>query len=644
MLFTKKLVILVLISQFADANEEKWMTDQEALRPASRTGGNECAQNPDQTKKLIDELEKKYLCGLGKLTPSECNAMFLVGGAAAGGAVAAKTAAYLGAREVKPEEIICGDGKTSRIYELIFQKAYAKFCVLRSRSAIVNESERLSKILGEQSESKMDKYFKQFSTKTEAQVDKEVKSLAGKYKEYLKDALKNKEIDEARYKQIVTELDNRVVSGQISGTTSWITDTSKKSLKFAPVEFTELPDQLLAQRRAAIPAADSEKRNSRMQYLRDLMKNSNISDQTVKAELLEFKKAYPAFDAEGLLAERAEVRALISQRSVIEAHTNSYNRGMMSEAKYIEAVTQPDYAKYKNPAVAGPLSRMLELAKGSKLNFHDMHIITTQIGRSTKSLAMTVGKKAIAAPGSGAFELLTFSSYKCDDVIENEGANRNSFSSLGFNYLSLEGDKCEPVVEADDKFMQFFELHPMERLKLVRYNGRLCSMIQKLAEKDLMGNQVQIRCDGERNFTLLDPATTKGDKKLKEKFDHETAGLSASEKEDYAKLSRKTNLDHSISFNGGSLRVKYPNTTQALDSCKEFSYDLKTQESSEKRKNCSPLTGRLSASFYDYAQISKCCAGESNDYCDIYKKQFVDVKTESNTQGSGVGGTNRNTQ
>jgi hypothetical protein len=630
MLFTKKLVVLISfifsVNLFAEANsssEQKWMTDQEAMQPAS--SGTMCNTNPIKTKKIIDELEKKSLCKVGHLTQEECHALFLAGGAGVAGGIAAKTAAYLGSQKIKPDDVVCSDKQVSSFfYDLLIPTAQASFCFIRARGPLVVEAEKIASQVAAQKEEALNEFFKsselQKPTMTPMEVDKQMKAKVAEYKALI---LSKSDISQNAKDRIIADMELGIRENRYG----FIRDTILNSAKYQMPDYipdTEGLNHLVTQRKASLFSLQAINDNAeKIKRLKTLLSDGSYGDEFIKSELNKFKFANPKLDVEAVMKRRPEIVNLTELEGRISGLVNQFNYDKITETQFMKNLSGLNFEKNNKAQVVESLQKILSRAKGIKVNTLDFSAISRGVARAGKGLLSVAGKAAMANPADMLIQTAVLGMpLNCEkNIAEMEGDGNKKFTMVGYNYMTLDDSTCKANVAIDEKFSKFFELDPIERVKLARYNPRLCGLINKLSEKEMIGSSYQIKCHSSSSFSLYEPSEAQ----LADKIKRETASDLNS--------SQVTNFNQVVSVSGDQMSVRFPNTTQALNSCKDFKVDLKSQSNSETRNKCNALTFRVSENIYDYAQISKCCAGDKNDYCDVFSKNFINSTDEIKSTG-----------
>ena len=261
-----------------------------------------------------------------------------------------------------------------------------------------------------------------------------------------------------------------------------------------------------------------------------------------------------------------------------------------------------------------------------------------RILRSKGTLVLTsVGKAAFAMnPVDVVIQGVTFMPQNGSclyNVATDTVEGNNKFTMAAYNYMELDKETCKPAVEVNTQFINFLKLDPVSRLKMARYNPKLCSLIYDLAKKQFIANDYQIKCDGSMGgFTMIEPSNSNVNSKVAREM--ASAKLNDQEQAAYLKLNKQINFNHVVSVKNETYSVEYPNTTQPLQSCKTFTVNAEKGTTSENRGVCKTLTSKVTENMYEYAQISKCCTGDTASYCDAFKKSFIASDNETRSTGN----------
>lgn len=612
----KQLGLLILLANLVTTNvtaQNKYQTP--------------CQQNPERYRAFLNEMEKKVTC-MNELSPGDCHKIFLAGAGATGigGALLARAASRYGKEKIDPKDIQCGNPTSSfNIFDIIFPKAFAFVC----------------RIGGTQSAKELTKQYIEEAKKTlQREFEKEESQVKNAF-----ETAKGKQITSS----IESEVDRYCRELEASG------NTAKKNAARAIRNKLASGDQkkLLLEIRQSNAFFFSEKRGhpianeilenttgtksrpidaNLIATVENIFKDSNLNaNQTHKAlsDLVGDNHAsLKDLDVDALVSKKMRLASLRNEMAQFSRLVPDSNL-----AQFFKGLQPLTVTSDKIQALQSEFSRTLAGLETSY--FRSTTVASILANRAPLALF-----KVAAAASSTLVAGMTYAAETtCAQRFSDETGD--PMKALAINYIKFdEESNCKIVPTINEKSIDFFRFGSSERMNLLMKSPELCSMIMGM-EKDLISSQNKIDCTSD-GFKLTNKETNatrtfrslshdqyqvsfSGDKSVSSDCKELTLSTSTF---DVQKLNNNCQIKNTdkkpVSM------TSYQDIQNATQGCSTAQNKLAS--------TCVNYAKELKANVYEYAQISKCCSGNSNDYCGL-STAFNKASPSQRGLGGGSGGT-----
>lgn len=643
--------------------------------------GNLCAMNKAKTEKMLEHLENRLLCET--LPIGDCIKLF-AGGAAIGGALAAKKLLNLGKFNINPDvDIICSSRKITvnnpffssprlNLFLLIslvskVEASPNQFCQLHPGALFRNDIASLEKAMSQELDHDIQNLYKagEQSSKKAGDVDKAKKYLSDTAEGYLS-SLKEVPSDEARriYPSVERQIrearekgDFRTVRGLIKSSIKHL-ETQGVDLKPLSVDFDEFRSHLeIFSQGATLPQVPCNV----LKEIQTLVQANTSNRVFVKSEIEKMKTKCPTLNVDDLtertlavsrkrvalsLVSREKLMFEMDMRKLSQQPTHQMQNVASKMKEFsrqsIEKLNRISLSQFHSPEIGLMAGKLDKWGKGLGLSATSLYTFTKTARALSPVALLAGGKAALASTGVGLLPVIAETAveevilqsvtYKPEDCIAQDlrsarNLNATSKAKLGYQYLSFDSTNCQASIELGSQLADFLQLQESDRLDILSQNDKMCSAIHKLYHQENKLSDFEASCTSNKGeFHLRDLISEKGNFKLIQQRSREAreAKLTGDDYEKYVR-GNLVSRDQIVTINSNFMNIHYPSTVSKLSQCSTFKVNL-TEETQSFQNSCLPLTRPVLDSVYDYALLSAQCSSTSQGFSDLYGKNFVGKK------------------
>lgn len=634
----------------------------------SNRSGNQCSLNPNQTEKILSELEDRMICA--SLSPAECTALFM--GGTAGGLIAARKVMQINALKLNPtKDILCqskpfetsyfkDDSPPQSFTTILFQlikpalAAPSLYCIRNPGATARLQMESFTKAMNQEIQKDVEDLITPFSQENHARLANEAKLAPAALEEATKD--------------YVAKM--RALGGDGPRVADRVEQQIKDALKANPPQYSQVKAALKSSQdyigRSGADTGELAESMTRANNQMSLLKNAlaspcpiegqirnlinmNSSNRSfIESEVLKLKKDCPSLQVAGTTDQLMAIHQKRVSHSLATHHLRAYEldldrlqrkwRPHSQEfhkeaqdlaAKSLEKINQGTSTHFKSLEFGSAALKLEDFGKKIGLNPAKL----SQLAKAGRALGpaalLAAGKTALASTGVGALPVIaetaaeealtratSYSQEECLQQKTNSLSNSNThpLSLMGYQYLNFSAQNCSASLKSEQELLEFLQLTQEDRKFMLENNDDLCAAVwRKNQENKKFLDKYEITCSKEPgHFQLKDRSSEKSNFALIQKRAREArqAGLQGSEYEDYLSQGL-VSQNQNIQITERGYEVTFTQLHPRLKSCETFQMN-KEFDTNKTTGLCRSLAKSIEASHFDYVQAARHCQDQQH--------------------------------